>query len=53
MILLQGPNMMLGNPVVNLESFSKLVDVMGFSSQEVDDSSTVGPSPGPGQNIPQ
>ena len=32
MILLESPNMMLGNPVVNMESFCKLVDVVGFSS---------------------
>jgi len=42
---------MLGNSVVNMESFRKLIDVVGFFSQEVDDSSTVGTSSGPGQNI--
>jgi hypothetical protein len=53
MILLESPNMMLGNPVVNMESFCKLVDVVGLSPQEVDDSSTVETSPGPGKNIPK
>jgi len=32
MIFLESPNVMLGNPVVNMESFRKLVDVVGFSS---------------------
>jgi len=53
MILLESPNMMLGNPVVNVERFCELVDVVGFSPQEVDDSSTVGTSSGPGENVPE
>jgi hypothetical protein len=35
---------MLGDPVVDVEGFSQLVDVAGFSSYEIDDSSAVGPA---------
>src|SRR5881398_2868258 len=53
MIRLESPDMMLGNPVVTVERFCKLVDVVGFCRREVDDSSPVGTSSGHGENIPE
>ncbi len=53
MILLQGAYVMFGHPIVDVEGLRQPVDIVRLLSKKVDDTSPVGASPGPGQDIPQ
>jgi hypothetical protein len=51
-VLLQGSDVMLCDPIVNVEGLSELVDIAGLFTEEIDDLATIGSATGPGQNIP-
>ncbi len=44
---------MLGNSVVYVERFGDAINVVGFSSEKVDDTTSIGASAGPGQDVPE
>ena len=51
-VLLQCSNVMLRDPIVNIERLSKLVDIARLVTEEIDDLATVGSAAGPSENIP-
>lgn len=52
MVLLKGADVVLSDPVVNVESFRDSVDVVRLFAEKVDDSSPVGTTPRTCQNVP-
>ena len=52
-VLFQGSDVMLRNPIMNVKSLSELVDVAGFVTEEIDDPAPVGSAPRSSENIPQ
>jgi hypothetical protein len=51
-ILLQCPDVMLCDPIVNVKGLSELVDIARLFTEEIDDLAPIGPATGPGENIP-
>jgi len=51
-VLLQCSNVMLRDPIVNIERLSKLVDIARLVTEEIDDLATIGSATGPSENIP-
>lgn len=51
-VLFKGPDMMLCDPIVDVEGFREPVDVVGLFPDEVDDPSSVRATARPGENIP-
>ncbi len=51
-VLLQCPDVMLRDPIVNVECLGKLVDITRLITEKIDDLATIGPATGPGENIP-
>ena len=51
-VLFQGSDMMLRDPIVDVKSLGKLVDVARLVTEKIDDLATVGSAAGPSENIP-
>ncbi len=51
-VLLQCPDVMLRDPIVNVKRLGKLVDIVRFRTKEIDDLATVDSATGSGENIP-
>ena len=51
-ILFQGPDVMLRDPIMNVKRLSELVDIARFVAKEIDDLATIGSATGPRENIP-
>src|SRR6266851_1244595 len=51
-VLLQGSDVMLGDPIVNVKRLGELVDIARLVTEEIDDLATIGSATGPGENIP-
>jgi hypothetical protein len=51
-VLLQCSNVMLRDPIVNIERLSELVDIARLVTEEIDDHATIGSASGPSENIP-
>src|SRR6266702_881941 len=52
-VLLQCTDVMLRDPIVNIERFSELVDIARLVTEKIDDFATIGSAAGPSENIPQ
>jgi hypothetical protein len=51
-VLLQGSDVMFCDPIVNVKSLGKLVNVARLVTEEIDNLATIGSSTGPGENVP-
>jgi len=51
-VLFQGSDVMLRDPIVNVERLSELVDIVRLFAEEIDDLAAIGSPTGPGENIP-
>ena len=51
-VLLQCTDVMLCDPIVNVERLGKLVDIARLVTEEIDDLATIGSATGSGENIP-
>src|SRR6266571_4625065 len=51
-VLFQGSDVMLRDPIVNVERLSELVDIVRLVAEEIDDLATIGSAAGPSENIP-
>ena len=51
-VLLQCPDVMLCDPIVNVKRLSELIDIARLVTEEIDDLATIGSATGPGENIP-
>ncbi len=51
-VLLQCPDVMLCDPIVNVKGLSELVDIARLVTEEIDDLATIGSATGPGENVP-
>jgi len=51
-VLLQRPDMMLSDPIVNVERLSELVDIARLFTEEIDELATIGSPTRPGENVP-
>ena len=51
-VLLQCPDVVLCDPIVNVKGLSELVDIARLVTEEIDDPATIGSATGPGENIP-
>jgi len=51
-VLFQCSDVMLCDPIVNVEGLSELVDIARLFTEEIDDLATIGSAAGPSENIP-
>ncbi len=51
-VLLQGSDVMLCDPIVNIKRLGELVDIARLVTEEIEDLATVGSAAGPSENIP-
>jgi len=52
-ILFQGSDVMLRDPIVNVKRLGKLVDIARLVTEKIDDLATIGSAAGPSENIPE
>jgi hypothetical protein len=51
-VLFQGSDVMLCDPIVNVKGLGELVDIARLFTEKIDDLATIGSATGPGENIP-
>src|SRR6266516_2791183 len=51
-VLFQRSDVMLRDPIVDVKSLGKLVDIARLVTEKIDDLATISPATGPSQNIP-
>jgi len=51
-VLFQCSDVMLCDPIVNVEGLGELVDIARLFAEEIDDLAAIGSATGPGENIP-
>src|SRR5713101_2452220 len=51
-VLFQGSDVMLRDPIVNVKRLSELVNIARLVTEEIDDLASIGPATGPSENIP-
>ncbi len=51
-VLFQGSDVVLSDTIVNVKGLSELVDIARLVTEEIDDLAPIGPTAGPGENIP-
>ena len=51
-VLFQGPDVMLRDPVVNGERIGELVDITRLVAEKIDDPAPIGSAAGPSENVP-
>ena len=52
-VLLQCPDVVLCDPIVNVKGLGELVDIARLVTEEIDNPATIGSATGPSENIPQ
>jgi hypothetical protein len=52
-VLFQGSDVVLCDPIVNVKRLGKLVDIARLVTEEIDDLATIGSAAGPSENIPE
>ncbi len=51
-VLFQGSDVMLRDPIVNVKRLSELVNIARLVTEKIDDLATIGSATGPGEDIP-
>ena len=51
-VLFQGSDVMLRDPIVNVKRLSELVDIARLATEEIDNLASICPASGPCENIP-
>ncbi len=52
LVLFQGSDVMLRDPIVDVKRLGELVDIVRLVAEEIDDLATIGSATGPSENIP-
>ena len=52
-VLLQSSDVMLRDPIMNVERLGELVDIARLVTEKIDDLTTIRSAAGPSENIPQ
>ncbi len=52
LVLFQGSDVMLRDPIVDVKRLGELVDIVRLVAEEIDDLATIGSAAGPSENIP-
>ncbi len=51
-VLFQGSDVMLRDPIVNVKRLSELVNIARLVTEDIDDLASIGSATGPSENIP-